>query len=223
MTAFQPAISARILLCGFLLTGLAPSTFAADDSKKVVKSLQERIQRMQQAQQGVEQEKAQLLTEKTDLERQLKLARGEADRARSQGKRDAAELKDMETLKAEKQGLVSRLAELEKQLEKQLAEQKQSLAAASELNARRQGMLQAAQQEADQRSKSLASCEAMNAGLYKLNSELLERYAKAANPAGWRSGGVFTQLDKVRVENEAAVCQDKLDDLKLTPGNKPQN
>ena len=217
MTAFQTAFVARLLLGGVLLAAFASGAFAADDNKKVVKSLQDRIQRMQQAQQGVEQEKAQLLTEKTDLERQLKQARADADRAKAQGKRDAAELKDMETLKAEKEGLIGRLAEMEKQL----AEQKQNLAAVSELSTRRQAMLQTAQQEMEQRNKSLASCETQNAGLYKLNTDLLERYARAASPGSWRSGGVFTQLDKVRVENEAAACQDKLDDLKLNPANKP--
>jgi chromosome segregation ATPase len=201
-----------------LVLSVATSALAAED-KKIAKAQQERIQRMQQVQQALEQEKGRLSAEKSDMERQLGTVKTELERARSTTRREAAELKELKTVRADKDALAGRLAELERQL----AEFRQKLQASADADVLEHKTLLAAQRELDHRSKGLASCEKQNQGLYKLNTDLLFRYEKALSSGSFLHGDILAQLDRVRLENEGTSYRDKLDELQVKGAVKPQN
>jgi DNA repair exonuclease SbcCD ATPase subunit len=205
-----------LFLC--LALTVATSALAAED-KKVAKAQQERIQRMQQAQQALEQEKSQLSAERTDMERKLGTVKTELDRALSTTRRGAAELKELKKVRADKDVLAGRLAELERQL----AEFRQKLQASADADVLERKTLLATKHELDQRSKMLVSCETQNQGLYKLNTDLLFRYEKAFNSPGLLNSGPFTQLDRVRMENEGTTFRDQLEELKVQVPAKTQH
>jgi len=210
MPANQTIWQLRPVLALCLALSFAASVSAADD-KKIAKAQQERIQRMQQAQQALEQEKSQLSAEKSDIERQLGTAKTELERARSTTRREAAELKELKTVRADKDVLTSRLAELERQL----AEFRQKLQASADADVLERKTLLATQRELDKRSKTLVSCEIQNHGLYKLNTDLLFRYEKAVNSGSFLHSGFFTQLERVQLENEGTSYRDQLDELQV--------
>lgn len=217
MTVIHTIWRLRPALAVCLALSMATSTLAADD-KKIARAQQERIQRMQQAQQALEQEKSQLSAEKSDMERQLGTVKTELERARSTTRREAAELKELKTVRADKDVLAGRLAELERQL----AEFRQKLQVAADADVLERKTLLATQHELDQRSKTLASCETQNQGLYKLNTDLLFRYEKAVNSGSFLHGGFFAQLERVRLENEGTSYRDQLDELQVKALAKPQ-
>ena len=203
----HPALAVSLVL------SIAGSALAADD-KKAVRAQQERIQRMQQAQQALEQEKNQLSVEKTEMEQRLGAVKMELERAHSSNaRRENADLNTLKTTRADKDVLTGRVAELERQL----ADSRQKLQASIDADVLGRKTLLATQGELNQRSKNLTTCETQNQGLYKLNTDLLLRYEKAANSGG----GFFTQIERVRLENEGTGYRDQLDELQVKASAKP--
>lgn len=195
-----------------LALSMTGSALAADD-KKAARAQQERIQRMQQSQQALEQEKSQLNAEKSDMELQLGTVKTELEKVRSIARREAVELRELKKDRAEKDALVGRLAELQREL----IEFRQKLHDSAVAGVLDRRTTLAAQREADQRLKNLISCEAQNQGLYKLNTDLLLQYERAFNYGGFLGSGFLTQLEGVRFENEVAGYRDQLDELRLSP------
>jgi chromosome segregation ATPase len=198
-----------LLLCLLLA---AAGVLAQSPEKKALYALQERVQRMQQAQQAAEQEKTVLTGEKAALERQLLSVKAELARARTQNLRDAGELKELAGLRSEKDALAVKLGAAESKLSETL----RKLELSGEAQSHERDSLLVAQRDLEQKGKLLATCETQNQALYKLNAGLLEQYVKsAASGARFLDGGVFTQFGRVRAENEATVCADKLDELRV--------
>lgn len=210
----SPTVIYRLFtaLATCLALSVAGTAFAVDD-KKAAKAQQERIQRMQQAQQVLVQEKSQLNAEKSDMELQLGTVKTELEKARSSARREAVELRELKKDRAEKDALVGRLAEIQREL----IESRQKLQDSAVAGVLDRKATLAAQREADQSSKNLISCEAQNQGLYKLNTNLLLQYERAFNYGGFLGSGFLTQLEGVRFENEVAGYRDQLDELKLSP------
>ena len=88
--------------------------------------------------------------------------------------------------------------------------------------ARDKEVLTAVRAELNLRVASLSTCENTNAAMYRLNTDLLARYEKTATARSLAGGGIFTQIERVKIENEVTTYQDQLGDLKLTPQPKPQ-
>lgn len=80
----------------------------------------------------------------------------------------------------------------------------------------------AVQAELKVRVTALSTCENTNAKLYKINTDLLAQYEKTATVRSLMGSGIFTQIERVKIENEVTTYQDQLGDLKLTPQPKPQ-
>lgn len=217
----------------WLLPALHGPACAADDKRaaQALRAMQERVQRLQQSQQALEQEKTQWAGEKQTLDGKLRAQKGELDRARAalerakaQSQRDALELQQAEGLRADRQALTDKLAAAERQLAEAREQARAAAESTSQSDARMRQVLAAAQQDLEQRGKQLASCETLNQGLYRLNTDLLAQYVKSLSASrGLMQGGPFTQLAQVRAENEASACQDKLDDLRVGQPGKPQN
>jgi TolA-binding protein len=196
-------------LLALLLVTLFAGPASADD-KKSIKALQERLQKVQQSQMAVQQEKNQLTAEKTEAEQKAAAAKGELERMRGIVRHDLDASRD------ENKKLKLRLAELEQQL----GESRQQLRQAEETGRQKQ---LSGQRELDQRTQALAQCGQKNQALLALNADLLAHYEKAVGSGGWLSGRSLTQLDRVRAENESSACRDRLDEYKVASPVVPSN
>jgi len=213
-----------------LMLGLMTGAFAADDgSKKIIRGLQERLQRAQQGQQAAEDEKETLNTQKSQFERQARTTRAELERGRAAIKdsEQALELAraEAEKLRADKAALQTELATLGRTLVQSQEELRQKTAAANTMYSSGMQLLQTARSDLDTRSVSLMACEVLNKGLYELNLDLLGRLEKASSAVASKqvwSGSLFTRIGGVRAENESAQVRDKLEDLQLPAPVKPQ-
>jgi vacuolar-type H+-ATPase subunit I/STV1 len=195
----------------FIVASLG-TAHAADDKKS--KAQQDRIAKLQQAQQVLEQEKTQLQADKADAEKVTKTARGELERIRTQGRKDASQVS---MLQADLAALTGKLALSERTLSTEREKLQALQLAYSQLQDRSITSLRNVEQQLTARNASLNTCETSNTGLYKLNTDLLSLYEKAAAPPGLLRMGNLTQLSRVKVENEVTACLDKLDDLKVAP------
>jgi len=141
---------------------------AADDKKS--KAQQDRITKLQQIQQALQLEKDQLLEEKADAEKQVKGARGELERVRLQARKDAAQVA---ALQSELAALTNKLSVAEQALAKE-RDKLQALQTSFNQN-QEQARSSARNMELQlaERNALLKTCEVNNAGLYKLNTELL--------------------------------------------------
>lgn len=189
----------------------------ADDDKKTIRSQMERIQRMQQTQQSLEEEKGLLTAEKMAMETKLKTAESELSKAMAGSKREGALRRESNALRAEKAQLLEKMTAAQSEHDKIVTDLRAELAAAKEESAQLKQKLATTESGLSQHVKALTTCEANNQGLYKLNTSLLEQYEKRTCTSEWLMGGTFTQLGRVKAENNRETFQDKLDELRVTP------
>jgi DNA repair exonuclease SbcCD ATPase subunit len=208
--------TACLALCVALFAGNLAHA-AKDDNKRMARAQMERIAKLQQAQQALEAEKGQIAAEKSALEGQLKSAQADLGRARAASRREAVLKRDVELVRAEKTQLQDKMTATQAEHDKTVTELKAQIQAAQEDAAQWRRKSQAADQALAQRVKALSTCEANNQGLYKLNTSLLEQYEKRTCSSEWFKGGPFTQLDRVKVENDRDTYQDKFDTLRVKP------
>lgn len=203
--SFQP--KALLSTWGLALCLLSPAllgTAHAADDKKAARAQAEKMQKLQQSQMQLQQEKTQLASEKSDLEKQLAAAKAELRKLRDQTAKTQTESREAGV------ELATRETEL-KQVREQMAE---STEQASRL-------LQQTRAELKQRGDALRSCEVKNEGLYKLNTDLLKRFEKAASSsAGWLNGGSLTKFSLVDLENEVQQLGDELKSLRLASAKR---
>jgi chromosome segregation ATPase len=196
----------RPLACLLLALGLAwlslGSVQAADDKKdKAARALAEKLQRAQQAQMQLQDEKNQLVSEKASLEKELVRLKADVSKLQTQLTRHSQEAKGAES---EHQNALKQLNE-------------QSVAASTQASQQ----LAQVRAELQRRTQSLQTCEAKNEGMYQLNTDLLNRYEKSVNPsAAWFSGGPLTKLAQVKLENEVTQLGDELQSLRLAPAQR---
>ena len=240
-----------------LMAGSVMAASAADE-KKMARAQQEKIQRLQQAKQTLEQDNARLTAANLDQGKQLRGVRADLLKTRTQARQTDALQTELSAINAEKASLTTQLedslaafgalqkkseadarqalallaqtrAEAEKaaqaaaQTAAQTASQAAQAAQAAARNAARdKEILMAVQAELKVRVVALSTCENTNAAMYKLNTDLLARYEKTATTRSLVGSGIFTQIERVKIENEVTTYQDQLGDLKLTPQPKPQ-
>jgi chromosome segregation ATPase len=207
-----------------VLALLAGTAQAGGDDKKVARAQMERMQRMQQAQQALEAEKGQITAEKLDLETKLKATSADLEKARAAGRREVSLRRDLDGLRSEKESLANQITAAQTakvEQDKVIETLKQQLQSTQGELSQTRSKLATTEGALSQRVKALSSCEGNNQGLYKLNTTLLEQYEKRSCSGEWLKGGIFTQLDRVKVENDRDSYQDKFDSLRVTPLPKP--
>ena len=123
---------------------------------------------------------------------------------------------------AAEQAAAQTAAQTAAQVAFQAAQAAQAAQVAANNAARDKEVLMAVQAELKVRVTALSTCENTNATLYKLNTDLLARYEKTATTRSLMGSGIFTQIERVNIENDVTTYRDQLDDLKLTPQPKPQ-
>jgi chromosome segregation ATPase len=206
--------AARGPICLAILLLAAAAYAAPPDDKRLARAQQERILRLLEQQQVAEQDKARANAERADVEKQLRVTRTQASTLARQA---AAESKEAESARAEKEKLLARLEEAGRAVQ----ELQQKLREATQADARGRESLALTQGQLAARSQSLATCENQNVGLYRLNTDLLERYVGSVGNGGIVSGGVFTQFRKVQAENAGIALRDQLDELRIQPVASP--
>lgn len=208
-----------VLMALVLLLPVTPAR--AGDDKKAMRAQMARIQQMQQTQQALEAEKSQVLVEKLDLESKLKAASNDLEKAKAGGRQVGALKRELETVRAEKVGLLEKMTATQADHDKVVTDLQAQLKAAQEEASQLKRTLASTEGNLTQRSKALATCETQNQGLFKLNTSLLEKYEKRTCSSEWLSGGLFTQLGRARAENDSETLKDKIEEMHVKPMTSP--
>ena len=243
--SFAPTIYSRLALAFALLLGITGAHAADDKDKKAARAQQERITKMQQAQQALQQEKTLLSTQRDELQGKLKKAQAQASKLALMSKQEAelrtqltesraqlaesrtqvAELRtQLQDLQLEKATLADSLKSTESALMALRSQQQNTLGQlaatqATLLNTRT--AWETAQLSLAQRDKSLAFCQDQNLAFYDINRQLLRRFeAAAAKMTPWYA--LPTQFDRVALENEGLLIRDQIEERKLPMGTKAE-
>jgi len=205
-----------------LAVGLAPAHAADDQAKKAARAQQERIAKMQQVQQALQQEKAQLSTERDTLQGKLEKAQTQAAKLGLALKKEAELRAQLQALQTEKAALADALKATETQLETLRGQQQTTqaqLAATQATLADTRASWDATQQNLAQRDKSLVFCQDQNRAFYTINLQLLQRFeSTVAQMTPWYV--LPWQFDRVALENEGLVIRDQMEERKLPSDGK---
>jgi chromosome segregation ATPase len=205
-----------------LAVGLAPAHAADDQAKKAARAQQERIAKMQQVQQALQQEKAQLSTERDTLQGKLEKAQTQAAKLGLALKKEAELRAQLQALQIEKAALADALKATETQLETLRGQQQTTqaqLAATQATLADTRASWDATQQNLAQRDKSLVFCQDQNRAFYTINLQLLQRFeSTVAQMTPWYV--LPWQFDRVALENEGLVIRDQMEERKLPSDGK---
>jgi chromosome segregation ATPase len=212
------------LLALALLVGPASVHAADDQAKKAARAQQERIAKMQQVQQALQQDKAQLSTERDELQGKLQKAQAQASKLGQALKQEAELRTQLQALQAEKAALADSLKSAETQLETLRGQQQTTqaqLAATQTTLGDTRAALEGAQQNLAQRDKSLVFCQDQNRAFYNINIQLLQRFESTV---GEMTPWYFLpwQFDRVALENEGLVIRDQIEERKLPANSKAQ-
>ncbi len=221
---FAPPSLWRLAVLVALSLGLAGAHAADDKDKKAARAQQDRIAKMQQAQQALQQEKTQLSTERDELQGKLQKAQAQASKLAVAVKREAELRAQLQSLETEKAALADTLKEAEGQrdaLRLELQGTQSDLATTRNILGNTRSTLETSQQNLAQRDKSLAFCEDQNRAYYSINLKLLQRFESAVTAlTPWYLNP--WQFDKVALENEGLVMRDQIEERKLPADAKPQ-
>lgn len=172
--------------------------------------------RLQQQLRKAEQDKAQLLQQKTAAEALLKETQDKAAEAERQGRQRNARLtREIETLKAQLESLTARL-------ESQTASNKAELTAlGSKLADTERALIESRRERlqldtafARQRTV-LSTCAERNLAMHRLGNEVLDKYEEKGCLASVLQAEPFTQLQRAKIENLIEDYRDKLDGQKF--------
>ncbi len=199
-------------------TGALFGAHAADDKdKKAARAQQERIAKMQQAQQALQQEKAQISSERDELQGKLQKAQAQAAKLGQALKQEVELRAQLQTLQQEKAALADSLKSTENQLDAARSQQQntQSQWAATQATLTdTRAAWEASQQNLAQRDKTLAFCREQNADFYNINTKLLRSFeTTVAQMTPWYL--LPWQFDRVALENEGLVIRDQIEERKL--------
>jgi chromosome segregation ATPase len=199
-----------LLLLALSVTLSAPVVASAADNKS--DAARELARRLQLANRKLEQEKAQLLREKTEaetrLQDELKTAAGKAGtaqrKAQTEGARADRLAGELEGLRTEKDKLAGKLGETEKRLAETVDRLRKEEGERKQLEA-----------IAAQRKQSIEQCEALNVKLHAEGVMLLDKYRTKDCTDAMLQAEPFTGLKRVEIENFVEDSHDKLDELRV--------
>jgi chromosome segregation ATPase len=201
---------------------LAQAFAGGDAAGLMLRATKERIAKMQQVQQALQQDKVQLSTERDELQGKLQKAQAQASKLGQALKQEAELRTQLQALQAEKAALADSLKSAETQLEtlrgQQQTTQAQLAATQTTLGDTRVAW-ESTQQNLAQRDKSLAFCQDQNRAFYNINIQLLQRFeSTVAEMTPWYV--LPWQFDRVALENEGLVIRDQIEERKLPSNGK---
>jgi len=214
---FTPISVLRVAVVLALAVGLSGAHAADDQAKKAARAQQDRIAKMQQAQQALQQEKVQLSSERDELQGKLQKAQAQASKLGKALKQEAELRTQLQALQDEKAALAESLKSTQTELDaaRALQQNTQSQVVATQGTlADTRAAWETTQQNLAQRDKSLAFCQDQNRAFYNINIQLLQRFeSTVAEMTPWYV--LPWQFDRVALENEGLVIRDQIEDRKL--------
>ena len=207
-----------ILILVLAATAAAPAWAASESrERQMLRRMQQQVQQLDQARAQAEQEKADALAAKENLQRELdklKAVKGQLTSERLARKRVERELK---ALQAELEASKTRIAETEAKLADSQVQQRATVHTLVQTeSAKKQTETQLAGTRQD-----LKLCQTHNGRLYGLGREMMQKYRDKSCQDALAQAEPFTGLKKVEVENVLETWRDQLDRERLGTTGKP--
>ncbi|MDH4479331.1 MAG: hypothetical protein QE283_05600 [Rhodoferax sp.] len=222
--SFTPPTLNHVAVAFALTVGLVGAHAADDKEKKAARAQQDRIAKMQQVQQALQQEKTQLSTERDELQGKLKKAQAQASKLALMIKQEAELRTQLQALQGEKVVLNESLKSAETELAALRSQQQNTLgqwAATQATLANTRSVAESTQQNLALREKALGFCQDQNRAFYDINRKLLQRFeSTTAAMTPWYA--LPLQFDRVALENEGLVIRDQMEERKLPADSKVQ-
>lgn len=219
---FAPTTYSRLAVVFALFLGIAGAHAADDKDKKAARAQQDRIAKMQQIQQALQQEKTLLSTERDELQGKLKRAQTQVAKLAPMAKQEAQLRAQLQDLQGEKATLVDSLKSTESALMALRSQQQNTLGQLAATQATLENTRttwEGTQQSLAQRDKALAFCQDQNRAFYEINRKLLQRFeSTVAAMTPWYA--LPLQFDRVALENEGLVIRDQIEERKLPMDSK---
>jgi chromosome segregation ATPase len=212
----NPPVRARSLGLIMMLSLACLSSAHADNKKdqEMVHRLRQQLQQLRQEQQSAQEQMARATQEGTAAQEQLKKSRSELGSIKSSAavaaRRAAALASELDALKAERDALQAKLVDTQAaavQANTALAQTNQALIERSTGLVQLQSMHQAQGQQ-------LQSCSAHNVELYRLGTDLLQRYENKGMVDTLTTQEPFLQTRRVKLENLVQDYRDQLESQK---------
>ena len=204
----------RYLLIGLITATVATSAWAANDSreKQMLRRMQQQVQQTEQARALAEQEKATVLADKENLEREL-------DKAKSAGRKLSGERAarnraehDLKAAQAEIEVLKGKLAETETRL----AEAQTQFRTTTETLVQTESVKKQTESQLADTRQNLQQCRTHNGRLYSLSREMMAKYRDKSCQDALAQAEPFTGLKKVEMENLMETWRDQADRDRLS-------
>ncbi len=204
----------RYLLIGLITATVATSAWAANDSreKQMLRRMQQQVQQTEQARALAEQEKATVLADKENLEREL-------DKAKSAGRKLSGERAarnraehDLKAAQAEIEVLKGKLAETETRL----AEAQTQFRTTTETLVQTESVKKQTESQLADTRQNLQQCRTHNGRLYSLSREMMAKYRDKSCQDALARAEPFTGLKKVEMENLMETWRDQADRDRLS-------
>ncbi len=200
------SIAAIIALTSFAISG----AWAAADAEKEAKH---EMRKMQAQLSAVQKEKADLATQLEDLKKQLGAA---SSKSAALEKKSGGQKKQFAELTA-------KLEESDNNLQKMTQQYADTNKALQQVQKEKEQVQKEKEQEGKQLSGDVRICEKKNTDLYRISTELLEKYHSKGVFTALLEAEPFTQIEKVKVENLMQEYRDKTDAAKLAVSPKPDS
>jgi chromosome segregation ATPase len=205
------------LHCSWLVIGMTAATVAlsALAADKPAGKDQAQLRHLQQQLHAAEQEKSQLLQQKTDAETQLKETQEKAaDAERKASLRSARLSKELEAVKAEKEAQAAASKAERDALAAKLAQTERALADQRQQTQQLEGAFA-------RQKTALTGCRQRNDRMYKLGNDLLEKYEQKGCFASMLQGEPFTGLKRAQIEKMVEEDREKFDKDQILPAAAP--
>lgn len=203
-----------VSLCMLFLGLSVSSAWAANDSreKQMLRRMQQQVQQTEQARALAEQEKATVLADKENLEREL-------DKAKSAGRKLSGERAarnraehDLKAAQAEIEVLKGKLAETETRL----AEAQTQFRTTTETLVQTESVKKQTESQLADTRQNLQQCRTHNGRLYSLSREMMAKYRDKSCQDALAQAEPFTGLKKVEMENLMETWRDQADRDRLS-------
>lgn len=200
---FRPWAAMTLTLC--LLASLPAHGDSRDARERQwLRRMQTLQQQLNERNQALQQERDTLAARVKELEAAAPGLKQAARRANGKAARLAGELK---AKAAANDALSARLQETEKTLTALKAQQAETDKALKQSEARNKHLTSVV----TGKTRDIASCEGKNLTLYKINRQLLQKYASKGVWDALAQKEPFTGIEEVRIQNVLQEYRDKLD------------
>ena len=197
-------LTAAIFMACFAATAALAGTDADKEAKHEMRKLQAQLS-------AVQKEKADLAAQLEEIKKQL----GDL------GAKSAALEKKSGGQKKQFAELTAKLQESDANLQKMTQQYSDTVKAMQQIQKEKEQVQKEKEQEQKMLSGDVRVCEKKNADLYRISTELLEKYQSKGVFTALLQAEPFTQIEKVKVENVLQEYKDKADAAKIAASKKP--